>query len=295
MKIEENIPLFRFTCFKIGGPARYFVRVGNEKELSDAVNFAHKEDVPFFILSGGTNILVSDDGFNGVVIKTDFNELRFEGNNVYLGAGVQMSRVVHETVKKDLGGFEWAIGIPGTVGGSVRGNAGCFGGDMSDVIKGVYVFDSNSNAKKVFSNAECEFDYRESIFKNHQELIILGADITLTAGTKDGGAELVREYMKRRISEQDIGEKCAGCIFKNPVSRDTKERISAGHLIDTAGLKGKKIGGAMVSKRHANFFINTGGATAADIITLINYVKKEVLRTHGAELHEEIQYLGIHS
>jgi len=322
LDIRENVALANYTVFKIGGPARYFCETASAEELAEAVLWAQKKATPFFILGAGSNVLVSDKGFNGLVIKNKAAAIvtwkpRFQvlGNGVsklkiQAEAGAQMARVVAESVKAGLAGFEWAIGIPGTIGGSVRGNAGCFGSEIKNVIESVDVLDS-LNANRHTLNAEkCSFSYRHSVFKENPNLIILSATLKLQTGDSKKSQSLIAEYAKKRAESQDIGEKCAGCIFKNvewsrkDLSKarlltkfpelkqfSGKSSIPAGFLIDHLGLKGRKIGGAEISHRHANYFINIGGATSEDVLMLVGLAKERVQNHYGIYLEKEIHLL----
>jgi len=309
MQINENVTLASFTVFKIGGPARYFCEVKNKDEVAEAIRWAGNKfagrGAPFFILGAGSNVLISDEGFPGLVIKMNLQEIKMapppalpigkedrgKEKIIYAAAGVAMAKAVNFTIENGLSGFEWGVGIPGTIGGSVFGNAGCFGGEMKDIVESVEIF-NGPNLK----NKDCKFSYRSSIFKKHPEWIILGVTLNLKKGNPAESRKKILEYSKERISEstqasgekgaQEIGAECAGCIFKNP-----KPDLSAGFLIDTAGLKGKKIGGAMVSVKHGNFIINTGGATAKDVKELIECIKTEVQKKHGVILEEEIRLI----
>ena len=294
--IRENITLKPYTIFKIGGAANYFIEAKNKEDFLGALRWAEERREKVFILGAGSNVLVSDDGFDGLVIKNEAKNLEVglrTGNPTSLIAesGVSMAEVVRKSVEAGLSGFEWAIGIPGTIGGSVRGNAGCFGKEMKDVVESVEVFDLKSGERSTLSARHCLFGYRDSVFKQQPELIILSALLKLQGGdpnkNPDKSRELVMEYTKKRIAEQDIGVECAGCIFKNPAPE-----IPAGRLIDSAGLKGKRIGQAMVSEKHANYFINLGNASARDVKKLIEFVKQKVFEKYNVHLEEEIQYVG---
>lgn len=294
LAVQENVLLAPHTYFKIGGPARFFVRVESAQELEEALLFAETKKLPIFLLAGGSNILVSDDGFSGLVIKMNIGGIEHDGKKLLVGAGVPMAEVVRKSVELGLSGFEWAIGIPGTIGGSVRGNAGCFGQEMKDVVEHVTVLKKNSQVSRgkcEISNAECEFAYRDSIFKRYREWVILSATLMLQEGNSLQSQELIKEYTKKRVWEQDIGAKCAGCIFKN-LTRNDGVIMRAGELIDKIGLKGYSIGQAMVSEKHANYFINLGGASAYDVKKLIEFVKKKIFEKYNIHLEEEIQYVG---
>ncbi|OGF70946.1 hypothetical protein A3C73_03935 [Candidatus Giovannonibacteria bacterium RIFCSPHIGHO2_02_FULL_44_11] len=333
VNIKENIALAPYTVFKIGGPADYFCEVKNTEEIKEALNWTGEKKAPFFVLGAGSNLLVSDEGFRGLVIKMNLQELAlrksdFPGKSDFLsvGAGVSMARAVNFAIENSLGGFEWGIGVPGSIGGSVFGNAGCYGSEMKDVVESVSVlslahsdflaltlssgaplaqqkseraaaskaqlFQANMRVlEKLVPRSQCDFSYRHSIFKKHPEWIILGATLKLAPSNPNESRAKVLEYSRKRTQSQDIGSKCAGCIFKNFTPIGASGSISAGSLIDKAGLKGHKIGGAVVSEKHANFIVNTGGATARDVKALIDVIKTEVKTKHGINLETEIRFL----
>ncbi|HCP08301.1 MAG TPA: UDP-N-acetylenolpyruvoylglucosamine reductase [Candidatus Moranbacteria bacterium] len=317
LKIQENIQLAPFTTFRIGGPAKFFVSVESGEELAEAIEYAKENGLKYFILGGGSNLLVSDDGFEGLVIKIDSKLFMVHGFSIGSGAGVALSKVVKESLDREFSGMEWAMGIPGTVGGAIRGNAGAFGSDMSDVIKTVNYIDKRdlyeeSGGKKTvkiksLSNAECEFAYRESIFKQNLDLTILSAVFDLKKGDKEESEKIIKDIIKKRTTSSPAGLGSPGSFFKNPVvskpdliaqfesDKNTKSKnnkIPAGWLIERVDLLGKKIGGAMILERHGNFIVNTGNATAQDVIMLSSYVKQQVRDKLGVELHEEVQYVG---
>jgi len=307
----ENESLARHTVFKIGGPARFFVSVSSRNELVAALRFARAERLSWIVLGAGSNVLVSDRGFPGVVIHPEGGAITYEGNAVRADAGVQMARLVADTLEHGFSGFEWAIGIPGSVGGSVRGNAGCFGGQMQDVVASVCVYNASADVVETWRGVDAKFGYRTSVFKERPELAVLDATIALKPGDAGEGRILVKEYVARRSWGQDIGVPSAGCAFKNiPWNRrsidgadfrrqfpdvpasGTVLGIPVGYLIDQVGLRGYRVGGAKISERHGNFIVNTGNATAEDVVMLIGVAKERVHRTYGILLEEEIQYVG---
>ena len=256
-------------------------------------------------------MLVSDKGFGGLLVRMTGGEVRADGERLIADAGVMMARAVTESAKAGLGGFEWGIGIPGTIGGSVRGNAGCFGGQMQGVVERVMVFDSTRNIKYEMPNTECHFSYRDSIFKRHPERVILSAVLRLHTSDPAAVQAQVRRITGERLAIQDIGAKSCGCIFKNiswtrkdvdrekllaefPELAQFKDRptIPASFLIDAAGLKGKQVGKVIISPKHANFFVNEGSATAEEVVMLTAIAKDTVRRTYGLRLEEEIQHVG---
>ena len=310
--IRENVSLAPFTVYAIGGQARYFVEARTNEDIRDAIRFGRDRGVPFFIFGAGSNVLVSDKGFPGIAIRVLGGSVSIEGGAFRVDAGVKMAAAAAEAASVGLSGFEWAVGIPGTVGGSVRGNAGCFGGEMKDVVSRVDVLDTSDREFPVreFSSRDCGFGYRHSIFKAHPEWIILSVTLSLAGGDPDIIRDRIISITRARTEKQDIGTKSCGCIFKN-VSWDAaggKEfflgrfpeyleiadlpNIPAAFLIDRAGLKGERAGNAVISPKHANFFVNDGGASAEDVRRLIRRVEDVVRRAYGITLEPEIQYVG---
>jgi len=272
--MEQNISLKDKNSFHIGGIARYYALVSSKEELLETISFAKESNLPIFIIGEGTNVLVSDNGFKGVVIKLDLNQI----NDSSVGAGVPLRNLVLEAKTLNLGGLEWAIGIPGTVGGAVFGNAGAFKHSISEVIEEVEVF--KGEEIKILKNSECNFGYRESIFKNNPNYIILGIKIRLNGGFD---LEIMQDCFNKRNNPKGYS---IGSIFKNP------EGYSAGKLIESCGLKGKQIGGAIISKEHANWIINIGKASSDDVEKLISLMKTEVKKKFNIDLIEEIRRCG---
>ncbi len=310
--IKDNIPLAPYTLYKIGGNASFFVEVSNEEDLREALELSASKGVNFFILGAGSNILVNDKGFYGLVIKINMREIHLaEGGKLAAEGGVSMAQAVLASAKAGLTGFEWAIGVPGTIGGSVRGNAGCFGYEIKDVVESVHVLDFRKSDFLELTNSECQFGYRDSIFKRNPEWVILSAVLKLQQGEPEKIQENIKRITAERAAKQDIGTKSCGCIFKNiswsrkGVDRNILLRlfpellifknssyIPASFLIDQAGLKGKRVGRVFISPKHANYFVNDGGATAEEVVMLISIVKDTVKRKFGLLLGEEIQYVG---
>ena len=298
MKFQKNVLLKNYTTFKIGGPAKYFFIAKTKLGLVEAVQMAKKLGLPFFVLGGGSNILVSDKGYQGLVINFQFPISNFQKSKVVAGAGLILGKLVNASAKRGLTGLEWAAGIPGTVGGAIQGNAGAFEGSMKDIVKEVEVFDVKKNKIKNFKNKnlasgknldssgikDCQFGYRTSIFKKNPNLIILSCQLQLKTGDKQKIKEKIQEYLDYR-DRRHPKEPSAGSIFKNP------KNISAREIIDKCGLKGKRIGGAQISKIHSNFIVNLNGAEARDVLKLIKLVKKEVKNKFGIKLKEEIQII----
>ena len=305
INIQKDIPLAPLTTFKIGGPAKYFVEVSNEDELIEALNFAKENNLEIFVLGGGSNILVSDEGFDGLVIKIQDIRYKIQKDKIEVSAGASLSSVVNLVMQNSLSGLEWAAGIPGTVGGAIRGNAGAYGGEMADNIESVKAIKIQNKIKN-YRNDECNFSYRNSLFKENKNIIVISAILKLKKGNKSEIEEKVKEIIKKRGGKTPK-EKSSGSFFKNPkvdnqeliasFEKDTGQKaidgkIPAGWLIDEVGLRGKKIGGAAVSEKHANFVVNVGGATAEDVIMLSSLIKMKVRDELGVQLKEEIQYVG---
>ena len=309
--IKEDVLLAPYTIYKIGGPARFFVETANADDIKSAVKFATEKGIPFVVLGAGSNVLVSDKGFDGLVIRMSGGSVRIEGERMHIGAGVMMARGVTESGRAGLHGFEWGIGVPGTIGGSVRGNAGCFGGEMKDVVESVEVYDADTGSIKKFSHAECGFRYRDSVFKTHPEWVVVSAVLRLRMGDREIIQQEIRRIIQERVAKQDIGSKCCGCIFKNaewpadpneraalvarfPELAEFRDRptIPSAFLIDHAGLKGTNVGNVCISDKHANFFINKGNGTSSEVMALIAHTKEKVRQKYGIELHEEIHLIG---
>ncbi|MCW1930671.1 MAG: UDP-N-acetylmuramate dehydrogenase [Candidatus Kerfeldbacteria bacterium] len=290
VEIQEQKILAPYTTFKIGGPADYFVIVKTPEECVEALTFAHEKNIPFFILGGGSDILIADEGYRGLVIKNEMNTVNVDEERgvVTASAGVRLAQLIMQSARAGLSGLEYAIGVPATVGGAVWANLGARGSQMQDVVLSVEVVNTQTLEHKTLSNAECSFKYRDSIFK-HEKWMILQVTFQLVKQPKAEVLARVQELTKLRKDTQDVGSFCAGCVFKNPTEQTDK---AAAFLIDSLGLKGFQIGGAQVSSIHANFIINTGNATAKDVIMLISLIKQKVRDNLGVQLMEEIEYIG---
>ena len=309
--MKQDISLREYTTFKIGGPAKFFVEVATEDDLKQAVEHANKNSLKYFILAGGSNILISDKGFDGLVIKINFNNLEIKGNKVVVGAGVVLEALIKKTIENSLAGLEVLAKIPGTVGGAIYGNAGSFGKAIGDFIKQVKVYNVESEKIEEFNQTECQFEYRGSDFKKQKNLIIIKTEFELPSGDKE---QLEKDYQKNVKYKQNAFEwqPSAGCVFKNIELKNlsneeadrleqkgldlTKARevgkISAGQLIDFLDLKGLKVGEALISDKHANFIINIGQATAEDVIMLESIIKQKVRNSFGIQLELEQILVG---
>ena len=273
--MERNITLKDKNTFRVGGLARYYSFVSSRKELEETLLFAKKENLPVFVIGEGSNLLISDNVFEGVVIKLNLKEVKKEGNFFRVQAGVLLRELVLKAKEFNLGGLEWAVGIPGTLGGAIFGNAGAHKHSISELIKEVEVFDGEKT--RILKKEACEFDYRESVFKKNPNFIILSAVLEFKEGVSE---ESMKEYLAKRKLVKGFS---IGSIFKNP------EGHFAGKLIEDCGLKGKRIGDAMISEEHANWIINLGNAKSEDIEKLISLIKKKVKEKFNVELVEEIR------
>ena len=285
--IKKNVSLAEYTTFKIGGRAKYFFIAKTKEDLINALSLAKRLKLRFFILGGGSNLLVSDKGYNGLVIKTKNTDLetKRKGNLIKLicGAGMPLANLVLESIKKNAQGLEWAAGIPGTVGGAIFGNAGAFNESMSDNIEEVEVLDIRKMAVRKFKNEDCMFEYRKSVFKKNKNLIILSAKLKLKRGKKEKIKKTIREHFEKRKKFQPLNYPSAGSVFVNP-----KTGMKTGEMIEKCGLKGKRIGRAQISEKHANFILNLGRAKEKDVKGLIVLIKKRVKNKFGIILKEEI-------
>jgi len=307
MEIKKNVNLKNYSTFKIGGKAKYFVIAKNEDEIKKAILWAKKKKIPFFILGGGSNVLFSDEGFRGLVIKLRNTRYEIRNTKLIAEAGVPLQKLVLETAKKGLSGLENLAGIPGTLGGAIWGNAGAFGREIGDVVEEVKVLDVRGLKLEIkkLKKDDCKFGYRDSIFKKRKNWVILEATLKLKKGEKKEIEERIKEILKLRKEKQPLEFPCAGSVFKNvlietvprKIQEKFKEKIKngflpAGVLIEAAELKGYQIGGAKISEKHANFIVNIGNAKANDVMQLIEKIKKEVKKKFRVQLEEEIKLVG---
>lgn len=283
LNIQKNIKLAQYTTFRIGGLARFFVEAKHSDELVKAVLWAREKKIKYCILGGGSNILFSDNGYDGLVIKTVNKNIELIKNLITADAGANLSKLIKFSTDNNLNGLEWASGIYGTVGGAIFGNAGANGKCMADIIKEVKIF--NGQKIKILKNKDLSFKYRSSSLK--KETVIICAKLKLKNGDKKESEKLVKKFLKERFEKQPKGF-CAGSIFKNPKN---KKYISAGQLIEQCGLKGLKIGNAQISEKHANFIMNLGGAKSKDVVALIKKIKKEVAKKFKVKLEEELKII----
>lgn len=283
MKLQENHPLAKYTTYQIGGAADYFVEATSSEEALEALEWAKQNKVPVFVFGGGSNLLFDDTGFRGLVIRMRAQGLKVEGDTVRAEAGVLTAKVVMAAAEAGLTGIEEWNGLPGTVGGAVLGNAGCFGVETKDVLKEATLYLPEEGVKTLRAD-EMGYRYRWSRFKK-ESAVVLSAVFQLSAGDPAAIQEQMKTIARSRIQKQPPGLN-TGSFFKNP------DGDFAGRLIEAAGLKGKQVGKAMISTAHANFMMNTGGATSADVLALAELVQNEVERQFGIRLEREVVYVA---
>ena len=313
MQILENEPMSKHTSFKVGGPARFFVKAENIGDLKEAFTFAREKGLPRFILGNGTNLLVSDKGYDGVVITLagEFSEIAGMGADSYkVGAATPLGRFARTALKQGYAGIHKLAGIPGTLGGALYMNAGAYGQEIGTHCTQVITLDADGNTHE-YSNGDCAFGYRKSAFQKacasgNQTApgqVIVSATFQLESGNTASEAQEqtvarleaeLQECMAKRKASQPLNMPNAGSTFKRLErgSADTPQQVAPGYYIEQAGLKGYRIGGAEVSTLHANFIVNAGGATAKNILDLSDYVKATVAKKFGVELQREIVMLG---
>jgi len=319
--VKENISLKSYSTFKIGGSAKYFCAARNEKETEEALGFAIENKLRVFVLGRGSNLLIADKGFDGLVLKIEnrdtATEETEEGMMARLGSGNLLTKLALDFQKDGIGGLQWAAGIPATLGGAICNNAGANGHDIGETIETIKVLEMKFSPEKYLESYvlrdmtkdECSFAYRKSIFKDTKNFVILSATLLLP---EEDGEELKKEIEKNlenRRQKQPLEYPNVGSIFKNPVlSEEQKNKlmqrcpqlgdvcknntVPAGWLIEQAELKGKKVGGVMVSEKHANFIVNVDEGQAEDVVILISLIKQKIRIKFGIQLHEEIEYVG---
>lgn len=309
-QVRANEPLAKHTTFKIGGPAEWLVTVEETTKLVDLLRFLDGAGEPYFVLGGGSNMLASDDGFKGVVIKIKTQTTEVLPDGLLVDAGCITVAVAQLSMQHKFTGFEWGVGVPGTIGGAVRGNAGAMGGEMTDSVVAVTVYRDGEVVE--YSHADCQFGYRDSIFK-HSSAVVLRVRLQLESANSPEGMKKALAYLQYRNKTQPQGFASTGCVFKNyelkknECAREAmfiaqfpedhlkiaeffqQGKIPAGWLVEKAGQKGTQIGQAMVSDRHGNFVVNAGGASATDVMALVEQVKAAVFAKTGLHIEEEIK------
>lgn len=286
-KIFLNEPMNKHTTLKIGGPAETFIKVTTIEEVKKVVEIANENTTPLYIVGNGSNLLVKDDGIQGIVLKLQLDNIEIEKNDkdvmVNVESGVMMGFLAQKLMQEGITGFEELSGIPGTIGGAVRMNAGAHGKEMKDIIQTTTYIDMNGNIHTL-TNKEQQFSYRSSIFTK-EKYIILEATLKLQYGEKENIKQTMEKYLYWRKENQPLEYPNAGSTFKRG------ENFITAKLIDECGLKGYTIGGAQVSTKHAGFIINTGNATAKDVINLVEYVKAQVLKQTGKHIELELEII----
>ncbi len=281
--VKYNEPMSRHTTFKVGGIADIFITVDSKEKLLKTLEMLKNEKIT--IIGNGSNLLVTDEGIRGIVLKYTANTCEINDTIVKVDSGMTNARLSNTLLNKELTGYEFAAGIPGTIGGAIVMNAGAYGREMKDVVLETEFLDFETNEIRIFKNEELNFEYRKSIFENKKG-IILSATFKFEHGNKNEIDEKMKEYAQKRIDTQPLDMPSAGSTFKRGNGFITAK------LIDEAGLKGYSIGGAEVSTKHAGFIVNKGKATAKDIIDLIKYVQKEIYQKFGEKIEPEIKIIG---
>jgi UDP-N-acetylmuramate dehydrogenase len=308
LNIQEKVILAPLTSFRIGGMARFFVEVRSVDELKEALEFAKDKKVDYYMLGGGSNVIVSDEGFDGLVIKMKMNDIKVDGLAVEAEAGVPLIKVVNVAAENGLTGIEKLAGIPGTLGGAVRGNAGAFSFETRVYISKVIALDANTFEIKEFSNQECYFDYRSSYFKNNKKYIVIKAILELEKSDSETCRQKVKETIIGRSTKELHGVKSAGLFFMNPKAESdsillkefAKDRgvearnnvLPAAWVIAKAGLGGKEVGGAFVSEKNTNYIVNSGEAKGSDVAKLAQEIKTKIKDEFGLNIQEEVEYIG---
>ena len=285
-QILEEEPMKKHTTFRIGGPAEYLILPQTIEEIADVIKLCRQEEIPWYIVGNGSNLLVADEGVRGVVIQLlrNFNQIQVEGCQIRMQAGAQNAAVAKRALDASLTGFEFAAGIPGTIGGAVVMNAGAYGGEMKDILKEVTVLDPNGMIRTIPAE-ELELGYRTSIIAR-KGYVVLEAVIVLKTGDPKEIKAAMDELKEKRVTKQPLEYPSAGSTVKRP------EGYFAGKLIMDAGLRGFSVGGAQISEKHCGFVINKGNATAKDVTELMDETKKIVMEKFGVALEPEVKRLG---
>lgn len=307
-RVKTDEPLNKHTTFKIGGPARFFVSVEITDNLIELLGFLDAEGVSYMAIGGGSNMLACDSGFDGVLIHINTKQKSRENNDIRADAGCITVDVAQFSIQQGLTGFEWGVGVPGSIGGAVRGNAGAMGSEMQASVKSVRTYENGEILD--LDKEACAFGYRDSIFK-HSSKIVLSVTLSLEKAEDKEGMKTALGHLSYRNKTQPKGFASTGCIFKNPDTETNKAlllrhfdaqdekvqqfmrvgKISAGWLIEKAGLKGTREGQALISSEHGNFIVNLGAASSSNVLALIEKIKETVYTTYGIELEEEIQII----
>ena len=302
--VKENVSLAPLTTFEIGGRAAYLVDVRAESEIREAITWAKNKDLPFVVMGGGSNVLVPDEGVDALVVRLRGDLFSISNSEVSAWAGTNLLAAMRALSAQGWGGWEKLAGIPGTIGGAARGNAGAFGPEIKDFVTRVRALNGGTGEMRDFTNAECDFSYRHSFFKNTPEWIITRVFIRLEKMDAAESARLAEETIAEREKRHLQNVKAAGSFFMNPKApaeivtmfeqekqvQSREGRVPAGWLIEKAGMKGAIVGGAIASLQHPNYIVNQGNATAQNVRQLAEEVKEAVKSQFGVELHEEAAF-----
>lgn len=306
VEIKKNVLLKELTTFEIGGQARYYCRVQSSQDLLEAIAFAREHKIDFFVLGGGSNIVFSDAGFDGLIIHVSIETFEISEHSIVVGAGVPLLAFLRRASAHNLGGLHGMAGIPGSVGGAVRGNAGAFGQEIKDVFCRARAFDTTTGEICDFDSDQCDFAYRHSFFKDHPEYVILEVELQLTSSPQDQITAEIEKTIAAREAKHIQNIRSAGSFFVNPiVSEDIQKaffqdkgvrsrggRVPAGWLLDLTGLGNKRIGDIQAGEMHANYFINVGDGSAEQVMQLSSLAKTRVRDAFDVKLCEEVQLVG---
>ncbi len=285
--IYINEPMNKHTSFKIGGPAECFIKIKTIEQLRNILEYEKKDNIPLTVIGNGSNLLVSDDGIKGIVLKIEIEKIDEHIQNdeilITVGSGIKLGTIAQKCLKEEIAGFEFASGIPGTIGGAIRMNAGAHGSEMKDIVKTVTYMTRDGEVHTI-TNEQAKFEYRKSLFAE-KDYIILEVEMQLKKGNAEEIKEKMTEYATYRKEKQPIEYPSAGSTFKRGTDFVTAK------LIDECGLKGYQIGGAQISEKHAGFIINKNNATAQDVIKLMEYTKEQVYKKFGKKIEQEIEII----
>ncbi len=285
-KILENESIKKYNTYKLGGKAKLIIFPDNIDKLIELLAIIKEQNIKYKVIGKGSNLIFSDKDYDGILIRLDnLNKLEINDTKIVVGAGYSLVKLSLETAKLGLSGLEFASGIPGSVGGAIFMNAGAYKASISELVEEVKVIDEDLKVKTLKNN-DLHFDYRKSLLQEKRNYICVEVTLNLQHGNVDEIKEKINKRRMRRMETQPLEYPCAGSVFRNPID------VPAGKLIEDANLKGKRIGGAMVSPKHANFIINYNNASAEDVYNLINFVKQEIKNQTGIELKEEQEFVN---
>lgn len=308
LAVQENISLAEHTTFKLGGSARFFTEVNDVEQARAAVTWAKQHNQPIFILADGSNVIVSENGYVGLVIKVRIDFLKISEGVLNAGAATSMKKLVDESVGKGLAGLEWAGGLPGSFGGAIRGNAGAFGGEIKDSLISVRALSTETGIEAERNKEECQFGYRDSIFKQLGNELIISAEMALPTGDASNLRGIADSRIAYRQERHPLEYPNSGSIFKNTplekippdqleqwrevIKNDPFPVVPTAKIIADTGLAGTTVGGAQLSTKHTNYIVNIASATGEDVVELIKQIRSEVFRKFNVELEVEPELLG---